>query len=362
MAKFCPQCGAPLSPAQVDEPPAPVPPTQVAAPGVQAPAQQQPTAPPPYQQPSYQPPPQAPEKPRRNRTCLILGAIGLALALLVCCVAVVAWAYTQYVAEADITPTIPMAQAPELELNTPEPPPTQSAPQPAAPEEPPLPAVDYANVHFQYHPELAIEVAPETVPAYTDPNAPPWELEPEHLVFNFLGYPLPPDAFHEPRIYVYPTDEYTAINPAAGQVFADLRAFLDRRPTELGPDETIPALPIWNASQIMQSNIAYLEFQNGRGVRFLTQYGQAISPIDNRNLFYSFQGLTNDGRYCVAAVLPLGNPILDGAGSIVVDDNFANNFSQYIQSTERDLSAQPPESFAPSLAMLDETLNSLRVE
>ncbi|MBN1146062.1 MAG: zinc ribbon domain-containing protein [Anaerolineales bacterium] len=388
-AKFCPQCGAPLSLAEAPRPqpqeqpqyiaPAPKPagplPTQVAAPEPQTPptefmppqASPPSTAPPPYQEPFYQAPPPAPEEPPSKRTCLILAAVGLVLALLICCLAVGAlWIYPEYIAEATNTPTIPVAMAPPPEPDTPAPTPASEEPPPPTeqipPEEPPLPAVDYANVHFQYHPELASEIVPETVPAYSDPNGPPWELAPEHLVFNFLGYPLPPEALQEPRVYVYPANEYTAANPPAGQVIADLRAFLDRQPAELAADESIPALPILNAAQVMQSNIAYLEFQNGRGVRFLTQYAQDVYPINNRSLFYTFQGLTHDGRYVIAAILPVNHPILNGADSIVVDDAFVNDFANYVQTTERDLSAQPPESFSPNLTWLDETMQTFRLE
>ncbi|MEO8354588.1 MAG: hypothetical protein ABI621_01610 [Chloroflexota bacterium] len=39
-----------------------------------------------------------------------------------------------------------------------------------------------------------------------------------------------------------------------------------------------------------------INFQNGRGIRFLTQYAQYPAPINNHELFYHFQGLTNDGK------------------------------------------------------------------
>jgi hypothetical protein len=369
-AKFCPQCGAPQSETPPAPPPAqsPVAPTQVAPvePGHAATEYMPPPPayspqPPAPGQAVYAPPLQAPQAPKRNRTCLILAAVVVAVLLLACCLLAGLGLWNYYPTdEATSTPTIMSVAAAPL--------PQATVAEPTLPVEPPaakgpgMKAVDFANIHFRYPADLAAEVLPESAPAYTDPNGPIWDLVPQHTLFNFVGYPLHPEAFHEPRLYVYPVDEYRAISPDVGGVIDDLRAFLDRQPAQLGPDETIPFLPVFNAAQVMQARIAYLEFQNGRGVRFLTQYAQNTYPINNRDLFYTFQGLTHDGRYYLAAVLPVTNPILDNADATPIDDNFINNFSQYIAATEEDLSAQPPESFSPNLDWLDEMLRSFLIE
>jgi hypothetical protein len=373
-AMFCPQCGAPqgeayeAAPPQPPSPPpafAPIPPTQVAPSGEgPVPTEYMPPQPAYSQEPAapgqvvYGPPPQAPQAPRRNRTCLVLAVVALVVLLLACCLlaGVGAWNYLSPAGATPTPTTLSVAAAPLPQATAAEPAATASA------EEPGMKAVDFANVHFSYPADLAAEVVPESAPAYTDPNGPTWELVPQHTLFNFVGYPLHPEAFHEPRLYVYPVDEYRAISPDIGAVIDDLRAFLERQPAQLGPDETIPFLPVFNAAQVLQADLAYLEFQDGRGVRFLTQYAQNIYPVNNRDLFYTFQGLTHDGRYYLAAILPVTNPILDNADTITIDDNFINNFSQYIASTEEDLSAQPPESFTPNLDWLDEMLRSFRIE
>jgi hypothetical protein len=382
-AKFCPQCGAPqgeeiqappgMAPPGMAPPaypaPSPVPPTQVAPSGPDvSPTEYMPPPPAASQEPfasgpaGYPPPPQA---PRRNRACLILAVVALVVLLLACCL-IVGLGLLNYQTRTESTPTpttmsVAAAPLPQATAAAPGAEPTLPAEPPPA-EAPGMKPVDYANVHFQYSPELAAEVIPESIPANADPNGPTWELAPQHTVFNFSGYPLHPEAFHEPRIYVYPVDEYRAISPEASGVIDDLRAFLDRQPAQLGPDESIPFLPMWNAAQVLQAKIAYLEFQNGRGVRFLTQYAQNASPVNNRDLFYTFQGLTHDARYYLTAVLPVANPLLDGADAITIDDDFINNFTNYIVTTENDLGGQPPESFTPNLDLLDDMLRTFRIE
>ena len=67
----------------------------------------------------------------------------------------------------------------------------------------------------------------------------------------------------------------------------------------------LPTVPFFNAQQAFASNIQILSFQNGRGVRFLTEYAQYPVSANNQDLFYHFQGLTSDGAYYIIAILPI---------------------------------------------------------
>ena len=175
------------------------------------------------------------------------------------------------------------------------------------------------------------------------------------------GYMLQ-GTFHKPQVIVYPAAEYESMNEAARDIIARLRQLLADKPAN--PD-SIPYLPIFNAAQMMRSNVKYMDFQNGSGVRFLTQYGQAEYPINNGSLFYAFQGLTADGQYYVSATLPVSHPSLPADGSSPPNgdwDAFSANFLNYIQDTEAQLSAQPDDTFTPSLALLDQMMNSLEIQ
>jgi hypothetical protein len=113
---------------------------------------------------------------------------------------------------------------------------------------------------------------------------------------------------------------------------------------------------------MFQSNIAFIDFQNGSGIRYLTQFGQAVYPIENFSLFYTFQGLTSDERFYIAAILPTSNPVLPDPDTIEMDQAFYDAFEQYINDIEFLLDAQTPESFSPSLMVLDQLIESLSIE
>jgi len=220
----------------------------------------------------------------------------------------------------------------------------------------PEPDISYQGISFSYDDFLASSVTPEMVPAQVDAAIEPWN-NPDYVQFTFNGYPLP-NAFHTPRIMVYPVNAYIAINSTAGDIIFELEQFLASKPSN---PESIPFLPVFNAAQFLHTQVGYITFQNGEGVRFLTQYGQAAWPVNNDDMFYTFQGITDDGQFYISAVLPISHPSLPDPETMNVDEAFYNNFTNYVIEIEDQLNTQSPDSFAPTLSMLDGMIESLLV-
>lgn len=232
----------------------------------------------------------------------------------------------------------------------------ETQPPTETPEPTPEPDVSFQGVSFSYEESLASSITPETIPADADAAVESW-ANPEHIQFTLDGYPLS-GTFHQPRIMVFPVDAYKTINPTAGEIIAQLQQLLADNPTN---PEVIPFLPVFHAGQFMQAHVKYLDFQNGSGVRFLTQYGQDAWPINNEDLFYAFQGLTLDGQYYISAILPVSHPSLPDPGSVPMDDAFYENFMNYVADIERQLSAEHEDSFTPALWLLDVMIQSFEV-
>lgn len=219
----------------------------------------------------------------------------------------------------------------------------------------------YEGISFLYNQAIAASVAGYTVDAEEL-----WEVIPAHVVFSFSGYALPA-AFHQPRIHIYPVAEFTSGSGAANTAVT-LRSLLDSGqlpPTDGGFEgATIPLLPPLNAGQLLRTQVAFVNFQNGRGVRFLTEYAQYYAPINNTDLFYTFQGLTNDGQYYVAAILPVAHPSLPADATQIPGgdpDAFANNYETYANDMALQLAGFDVTEFTPSLALLDALIASLQV-
>lgn len=126
----------------------------------------------------------------------------------------------------------------------------------------------------------------------------------------------------------------------------------------------LPFLPLFNASQALHAQDKYLDFKNGKGVRFLTQFDQAPLPINNFELIYTYQGLTADGNFYVAAVLPINHPSLPADNKITGKEppEFTSDFPKYLANTASALEQQPAGSFTPDLAKLDAMMSSWEVK
>ena len=224
------------------------------------------------------------------------------------------------------------------------------------------PDIYYEGISFSYDESIARHVNVETMPAVPEGEAPPWGVVPEHFQFSFIDYILA-DTFREARILVYPVVEFEAINPLVVNDIAALATLLETKPP--APAENLPFLPMWNAGALIQTNIEYLNFQNGSGVRYLSQHGQSHWPINNHDLFYTFQGLSSDGRYYVAAILPVSNPALQDTGDEIPGGDyraFGDTFLDYADDIKILLMGQPNSSFLPDLSILDALFQSIRVE
>ena len=219
----------------------------------------------------------------------------------------------------------------------------------------PAPVAGRAELTLTMYDLLAGGVVSEAIPATTYMGGP--DVIPEHVQYQFEGYALT-DTFHKPRLYVYSVSEFVSGSDVGAGVINDLEQFLAERPAT---PASIPFLPIWTAGQMIRTQLEYVSFQNGEGVRFLTQYGQAAWPINNRDLFYTFQGITDDGETYVAAVLPVSHPTLPDVAPEDLDEAFYENYRGYIRAVEQELSARKASTFTPDLSLVDGMIHSIEV-
>ncbi len=90
----------------------------------------------------------------------------------------------------------------------------------------------------------------------------------------------------------------------------------------------------------------FLTFENGSGIRTVTGFDDAIRASNtDSNLYYSFQGISTDGRYYISAVFPLESPGLNGQSA-----------------ADTDWSRADGSDFRPSLKELDYYIRSIVIE
>jgi len=218
--------------------------------------------------------------------------------------------------------------------------------------------VAYNNIEFIVPVDVASSAAGITYAAVDSEMY--WEVMPKYDSFSLEGYPLQ-DTFHSPAINIYPVQEYINMNPDVAETISQLQALLNNPVDNPG---SIPFLPVWNAGPLFNAHVEYLEFNNIRGVRFLTQYGQAAWPVNSHDMFYTFQGLTNDGKYYISVIMPVSHPQLPASGEEYTGsmDDLYEDFTAYMEETLPKLESWQDGEFMPSLDSLDKMVESIKIK
>ncbi|BCY19521.1 hypothetical protein hrd7_33700 (plasmid) [Leptolinea sp. HRD-7] len=218
---------------------------------------------------------------------------------------------------------------------------------------------DFDDVSFYYTSTLSSKVTARKVEAAADVNNP---ATPRMDVFEFDNYPVISRV--KPRINVFAVQE---IKDLGGVTAVKQLQNLDNLiGTQVpNPPGAYPALLTEPSTQLMRAGLRYVNFQNGSGIRYLSEYGEQPWPLDNTVLFYTYQGITGDGAYYVSAVLPVTHPGLEGDDGFtkLSEDpaKFQSNYPAYVDYVQKQLNTEPPNAFTPNLASLDAMMKSLSI-
>ncbi len=257
-----------------------------------------------------------------------------------------------------LTPAVPVA--------------TQTSPAPQATAVQGIP-VSYKNVSFTLPVGLASDAAPATVALVMGETGGPWGAAPEHIEFRLNNYNATGTAFSVRQIDVYPAGDYANLNAGANIALQRLQSLL-ANPSSPITVQNAPRVPSFNASAMFAAQPQRIHFQNGDGVRFVTQYGQAVNPIANDMTFYQFMGLTSDGKFLIIAVLPIQAPVLPAASDPSsplpasgvpfppMGSTDGSAYQAYYQAVTDKLNGTDSGAFTPSLAALDALVQSLSVQ
>ena len=194
-----------------------------------------------------------------------------------------------------------------------------------------------------------------TIPEITSEEGAPWEISPKHYQIDFQGYPLQ-DTFWKPKMEIYPLERYQSLAPdMVGPHLENLNSIVESKAEHIS---SVTMLPFVNAGALFTARPMYFdeEFYTVRGYSVLTQFGQSFWPINNKDMFYTFQGVTSDGKYWISLVLPVTQQDLPPNGEYITNQDFeafANGFQEYANKTTAQLEAVDEYTFTPDLTSFE---------
>lgn len=224
----------------------------------------------------------------------------------------------------------------------------------------PLANVTCNEFSFYLDPALGTGYECETVPESASSDIPmDIFIYPAHTELTIQNYPLTHTQF-PPQVWIYPVSRFSELLPdVLTRRVSNLESFISNGTWS---SQELPFLPPIPEIQTFFSHETVISINGGQGVRFITHYNESRNPIDNSSIFYTFQGITDDGMYWVAVTLPISNPILpDDMDFRSTDENWFQNYDSYVNDTKGALEAQTPGSFFPAINSLDSLVRSIIV-
>ena len=220
--------------------------------------------------------------------------------------------------------------------------------------------IRYQGIRFTYTGVAGPIVEADNVFAVAaDPNDPMLFAAPEYTEFRFRqskGDISP----YGPTLSIYAVEDFKTANADVGQLLDKLESVLSKKPRSLGDD--FPVIPMPGAGQVFHSNVNYMDFGSGSGIRFVTMYSQDVSPITPDRTVVVFEGLTGDTHYYVTATLPITPDVLTSKPVPVPDLNATNAgdlYMQYITKTVANLNKSTADQFTPNMDDVDAMLASV---
>ncbi|MGD0174040.1 MAG: hypothetical protein ABSC61_06370 [Anaerolineales bacterium] len=221
----------------------------------------------------------------------------------------------------------------------------------------PMPATNVScnELSFYLDPTLASSIQCETIPQAISPTG--IGTNPQYTKVSLEGYILS-DRFMKPVISVFPLDKFSQLLPDA--INADVTALQAMIAGGAPGSNDLPLLPIQYARQLFFAQYNIVAFTNGSGYHIVTEYAQAYYPINNHEMFFSYQGITSDGKYWISVILPISHPSLPENGDNPPADLYNNPDPYYAQMTSQ-LNGVLPKSFVPSIVKLNALIKSITI-
>ena len=152
------------------------------------------------------------------------------------------------------------------------------------------------------------------------------------------------------------------MDPRVQDTLDSLKAILVAEGQAIPTDGKVPFFPMFPANQVFHAQAKILHHQNGSGLRYLSMYSQAYLSVDNYSLFYTYQGLSSDGKTYVIAILPIKASTLKDKEGIPADTQaFIDNYAKYLTDVSAGLNTLTPEQFTPNLDEIDHLMESIRL-
>lgn len=246
-------------------------------------------------------------------------------------------------------------------------------------------SINFKGVSFQNKIPLVSEITASEEPAVPleDENDKADYVQSRRILFKLNGEYASKhkESFYQPKIIVYPIAEYRQASAKSKTLVESIdkstKKLQEIITARTAKREDISRITSIDASPEILAQFKQISFNNGKGVLYVTQYNvDWATIINNQQLSYIFQGISEDGKYYVQAAFPI---TLKELPDSLYDNKFRDYempqvyftekrrpelyaaYRKYLASVETLLDNSKTNEFNPDLSKIEETLSSLEI-
>jgi hypothetical protein len=238
--------------------------------------------------------------------------------------------------------------------------------------------INYQGISFacnsSFSSEIEVSEFPKS-PLLSDQDKPDY-VHPSFITFKLTNKEGKPEdeTSYDNRISVYPIEEYKQmylIDRTYSQGFdEDIKSFRNILSTKQAHK--------WSYARILRatdghfefkSHLKYISFKNGKGVGFVTQIQIETTIINNEELVWIFEGITDDGKYYLRGTFPIKASVLPDKDTDEFEGYSLNNYKKlsekhgkYVTLVKKRLDNFPANKFQPNLEGIVNLILSLEVK
>jgi hypothetical protein len=230
--------------------------------------------------------------------------------------------------------------------------------------------VSFNGFRFQYPHDLAASLQISFVPGdditlYPEGASASQPAPPHTEFFLTTTTPYQNQAFVlADRLRVYRIADLAGYSTYYMDQVTTLQNILAEQPDLTTIERTLPHMP-FTSSQAIRIREAYIETETLHGIRYMSEFlPGAVFPIGAGNFVYTFQALSSDGLYYVAADFHTSTSLFPPDLSFMgyTQGNFEMLTEEYFQAAQAVMDGAQPADFTPNLTVLDEIFASMEME
>jgi hypothetical protein len=232
--------------------------------------------------------------------------------------------------------------------------------------------VAFDGVAFSFEDVLGSSASITQVPGGPNDVEQPVESDVAHLAFTLYGPRA--EGAKTPKVGVAPgvvrfyrTADLTGSQ--SSRQLDELTSLLAERPdlasymevTDDGSGDALPFMPDIPAAQVIRARAQYVDTPQVAGVAYVTAFRQDISPFASSDFWYTFQGLSADGSWYVAADFVIDASMFPEEVTAKDAERIADpeRYPAYLEDSVQALNDAAPDAFTPPLTAIDALVQSI---